>query len=323
MDRAPRRGYLVGLRVTVWNTGDRQFIKSLIPLYRVGEAAEQGRVHGEPSGPVQETLARPGYAIGGLIAQGSDRFDGFRAVFMKITPTGLDPKDKIAGDWIGGRKEGADVFLGGDGVPVIGVSGRQGADMDALGLILDPAAVLDAAPVAVDPEGFLQRWLVLGAIPLGEVSADSPDALVKPWLPNLPELRPKQHEKSVVGDVEYDWKVGNSIGFALPLGQEENSVSIALSFVVSDRDIPEATLLTGSDDASIWYLNGREVQRFAGRRAVLKDQDRTAQPIALKKGVNLLVAVVVNAGLETGACARFVDSTGRPIPLLAGAEAPR
>jgi HEAT repeat protein len=323
IDLAPRGGLLVGFRVTVWNTGDREFIKSLVPLYRVGVAEERGKVHGQPSGPTQETLARPGYAIGGLIAQGDDRFDGFMAVFMKIIPGGLDPKDKYLGDWIGGRRVGADVFLGEDAVPVIGVSGRQGADIDALGLVLDPAAALDAAPLAVDGEGFIQRWLVLGAIPLGDLSPDGPEALVKPWIPNLTELRPQQHEKALLGDLKVDWRVGNSAGFALWLGREENSVSIALSYLVSDRDIPEAILLTGSDDASIWYLNGREVQRFVGRRPLLRDQDRSARPVPLKKGTNVLVAVVVNAAEESGACARFVDSAGRPLELLAGAEPPR
>jgi hypothetical protein len=80
--------------------------------------------------------------------------------------------------------------------------------------------------------------------------------------------------------------------------------------------------LTGSDDGALWFLNGREVHRHVGRRALRKDQDRTAQPVSLKKGVNVLVAVVSNGPLGTGACARFVDAAGRPLQVLAGAKPP-
>ncbi len=322
LEVAPRGGHLVGLRVTTWINGDHLFIKSLLPLYRVGDRPVVGQVHGGPAGAVQETLARPGYAIGGFVAQGSDRLDGLMAVFMKLTPSGLDPTDQYLGAWLGGRQEGKDVYLGTNEASVVGVSGRQGADIDAFGVILDPRVKPEAAPVATKGEGFLSRWLVLGALPLGKLAADSDAALDKAWIPDLKDVRPKPNDPVRVGDVDFEWRVQDTSNYALQLGETENSVSIAMTWIVSDRDVPEATLLTGSDDGAIWFLNGQEVHRHVGRRPLRRDQDRTARPVSLKKGVNVLVAVVSNGGSGTGACARFVDAAGRPLQVLAGAEPP-
>src|SRR5262245_26358129 len=188
----------------------------------------------------------------------------------------------------------------------------------------DPNAKADAAPVAVDGEGFIQRWLVLNPIPVGELAGDHNAALNKDWIPNQKSARPAQHEKIKVAGQEIRWEVGTSNEWFLDLGATENSLSLALTFIVSDADLAELTLLTGSDDSAAWWLNGQEVQRFVGGRGTEKDQDRTAKPVALKKGVNLLLAAVINGSGPTGACARFVDKDGNPVvKIRAGAEAPK
>jgi hypothetical protein len=319
---APGSGLLVGLRATIsWFDG-HEIIKSLVPQYRVGEATVSGRVHGDPLGRMQETIAQPGYAIGALVAQGGERVNGFRVVFMKVAGDALDPRERYEGVWIGGRGAGPEVFLGREGTPVIGISGREGADVDALSLVLSSNATLDASLVAVNGEGFIRRWLFLGALPLGDLASDQNAALNKRWIPDLEGVKPAQHDRILVDGREYRWRVGDIVDYYLPLDAVDNSATIAISYVVADSDIADATLLTGSDDSAVWYLNGREVQRFVGPRAVGKDQERTAQPVALRKGMNLLVAVVINGGGPTSACARFVDSTGRPLKLRAGATLP-
>ena len=56
-------------------------------------------------------------------------------VFQKIDGSRLDPKDRYESDWFGG-KEGAETALtAADGEAVVGVFGRAGADVDALGLV--------------------------------------------------------------------------------------------------------------------------------------------------------------------------------------------
>jgi hypothetical protein len=188
----------------------------------------------------------------------------------------------------------------------------------------DPNAKADAAPVAVDGEGFIQRWLVLNPVPVGALAADHNAALNKDWIPGQKAARPAQHDKVQAAGQEFRWEVGTSNEWILDLGSTENSLSLALTYIVADADLADLTLLTGSDDSGAWWLNGQEVQRYVGGRGTEKDQDRSAKPVALKKGVNVLLAAVVNGGGPTGACARFVDKEGKPIvKIRAGAEAPK
>ena len=82
----------------------------------------------------------------------------------------------------------------------------------------DPNAKADAAPVAVDGEGFLQRWIVLGPISIGELAADPGAALNKEWIPNQKSAKPAQHDKAKVGAQELRWEVGTSNEWVLDLG---------------------------------------------------------------------------------------------------------
>ena len=65
------------------------------------------------------------------------------------------------------------------------------------------------------------------------------------------------------------------------------------------------------------------VSSVIGGRAAAKDQDRTAKPVALKKGVNMLVAAVINGSGPTQGCARVVDKANQPLKVRSGAEAPK
>jgi hypothetical protein len=187
----------------------------------------------------------------------------------------------------------------------------------------DPNAKAEAAPVPVNAEGFLQRWLVLGAIPLGAAASDHNAALNKDWIPNQKTVKPVQHEKAGAAGQEFRWEVRDTADFILDFGIAENSVTLAVTYIVSDADVADAALLTGSDDSAAWWLNGVEVQRYVGGRPAAKDQDRTAKPVALQKGVNMLVTAVINGGGPTQCCARFVDKAGQPIKVRSGAEAPK
>lgn len=188
----------------------------------------------------------------------------------------------------------------------------------------DPNAKAEARAVAVNGEGFLQRWLVLGAIPLGEAGNDHSVAVGKDWIPNQKSVRPAQHDKGTAAGQEFRWEVRDASDFMLDFGIAENTVSLALTYILSDADLADATLLTGSDDSAVWWLNGQEVHRFVGGRPCGKDQDRTAKPVALRKGVNVLLTAVTNGTGSTQACARFVDKAGKPVlNLRSGAEAPK
>ena len=74
---------------------------------------------------------REGWRVAGVVAAGSDRFDGFQLVFV---PCDSDDQHARMSDWIGSHRE-HEVLIGGRGVRIIGIRGRAGADVDAFGLV--------------------------------------------------------------------------------------------------------------------------------------------------------------------------------------------
>jgi hypothetical protein len=62
------------------------------------------------------------------------------------------------------------------------------------------------------------------------------------------------------------------------------------------------------------FLNGQEVFKFAEARPLDKDQDTTE--VTLRKGVNVLVAKVVNEKMDWSFCVRFVDNNDKPLTKL-------
>jgi hypothetical protein len=180
---------------------------------------------------------------------------------------------------------------------------------------------------ATDGEGFIRGWAVLGPIPVGDAGSNQTEAGQKglfdrDWYAGQKTARPKAFEKVKIDGAEYVWDCQEAGDFFVNFGETPNTLCFALAYVLSEGDVAEAWLLTGSDDSAAWWLNGREVQRFYGGRGVVKDNDRTAQPVTLKKGMNVLLAAVINGGGPTGACARFVDKDNQPVKGLATAVNP-
>jgi len=136
VDLAPEGGVLVGVRVTYVDKFGGPKIGSVRPVYRVGEALVDGRLHGTLRGEEVAAVAAPGYAVGALRTHAGLMVDGFQLVFRKVDGDRLDPADSCDSAWLGDRKGGgprdADV---GCRTPV-GLQGRAGDDVAALGLIV-------------------------------------------------------------------------------------------------------------------------------------------------------------------------------------------
>ena len=77
--------------------------------------------------------------------------------------------------------------------------------------------------------------------------------------------------------------------------------------------MPEVTLAIGSDDDSLWRVNGQEVIRVYAGRAVDKDQDKS-KPLTLKQGPNVIHFVLING--DARVAARFLDKDSNPIKGL-------
>lgn len=182
------------------------------------------------------------------------------------------------------------------------------------------------ATFAVDPEGFIRQWLVLGPIAVGPQGSDQTEngqkaIFNKEWLPKWAEARPRELDKATVDGSELVWESGEAADFTLDFGLADNSMHVAVSYLVTESDLNDLSLMTGSDDSGLWRLNGKEVQRVYVGRGVGKDQEKSG-PVSLRKGVNVLMMAVINGGGPTGGCARFLDKAGQPVKSLRVSRSP-
>lgn len=120
--------YVIGFRFEPGEWAGQKVLKTLEPIFS-GEQVEDGP---------HTVVAKPGHAVGGLRVDGREKFvNAVMPVFGKMTDTGLDPDTYYDGPWLGSPQR-TPQFLGGDGRRrVIGIYGRKGLVLDAVGLILE------------------------------------------------------------------------------------------------------------------------------------------------------------------------------------------
>ena len=148
-DQCAPGGCLVGLRCTTINWAGHRIIRSIQPLYRVSGRVQAGAAHGLPNGRIAEVLAKPGYAVGGLLVRTGHRLDGYAAVFMRVDGDRLDPSDLYLSAWQGGHGGGGPRLIGGAGLLIAGICGRKGSDVDAIGLIERAPSPASTGPTPV------------------------------------------------------------------------------------------------------------------------------------------------------------------------------
>ena len=72
--------------------------------------------------------------------------------------------------------------------------------------------------------------------------------------------------------------------------------------------MPGVRLAIGSNAASVWWVNGKEVIGIYGDRQTVID-DGVSKRLTLKKGPNIVRCAVVNGGGHTDFCAGFSIAT--------------
>ena len=80
----------------------------------------------------------------------------------------------------------------------------------------------------------------------------------------------------------------------------------AVTVVNSPREMPDVRLAIGSNSASVWWVNGKEVIGIYNDRQTVID-DGVSRRLTLQKGANIVRAAIVNGGGATDFCARFLD----------------
>lgn len=68
----------------------------------------------------------------------------------------------------------------------------------------------------------------------------------------------------------------------------------------------------GSNAASVWWVNGKEVISIFNDRQTVID-DGVSKRITLKKGPNIVRCAVINGDGATDFCARFLDAQDQPL----------
>jgi hypothetical protein len=190
-----------------------------------------------------------------------------------------------------------------------------------------PALTRPASPArAPDPNGFLQRWMLLEPIRVpvrsNQQLTDSfvQAAIKKEYFPNQFTVIPRDGDKVTVGDAELTWHAVDSsvynvnlYHFAKALGKPTfNVVFWAVATVNCQREMPNVRLAVGSNSASIWWVNGKEVIDIYGDRHMLLD-DGVSKRLTLNKGPNIVRSAVINSPGLSNMCARFLDAEDRPL----------
>jgi len=86
----------------------------------------------------------------------------------------------------------------------------------------------------------------------------------------------------------------------------------AVAIVDSPRDIENIRMAVGSNSASMWWLNGKEVVHLFDDRRMVMDDELSA-PLTLRKGRNIIRGAVINGPGLSDFCLRFLDEDGKPV----------
>lgn len=193
-----------------------------------------------------------------------------------------------------------------------------GQAAQAPGLTLTAPASPEKAPGA---DGFIQRWLILEPIPASGLTDAVVQTIVKKeYFPNQFTVIPHDGEKVTLGDGELTWHAAdtknynvNLYHFAHALGKRTSDALFwAVTIVNCPQEIRGVRLAIGSNAASVWWVNGKEVIGIYGDRQTVID-DGVSKRLTLNKGRNVVRAAIVNGGGATDFCARFLDAEDKPL----------
>jgi hypothetical protein len=124
---SPKHLPIVGFRYRIGNWGGKSAVAKLDPLSE----------RNAPARSDQLVIAHDGFVVGGIQVDAGDLVEAVRVVFVQRADDGtLDKTEYYFSDWIGQPTGRPVKTLGKGNVPVIGVYGRRGLVIDAIGLVL-------------------------------------------------------------------------------------------------------------------------------------------------------------------------------------------
>ncbi|MFZ0302656.1 MAG: hypothetical protein WAL75_08225 [Terracidiphilus sp.] len=183
-----------------------------------------------------------------------------------------------------------------------------------------------ATPKAPDPDGFIQRWLLLEPIAKPNrtntvfVGTYVRKTFATEYFPDQFTVVPHSGDKVTVAGQQLAWHSLDSTNFNVKLfrfayGLNKPTYGVifwAVTVVDSPREMKNIRLAVGSNSASMWWLNGQDVvDLFDDRRMVM--DDGVSKRITLNKGRNVLRGAVINGPGMSDFCVRFIEEDGKPI----------
>ena len=182
---------------------------------------------------------------------------------------------------------------------------------------------------APDPDGFIQRWLLLE--PIGQsirtnaVFTESyiRNAMTTAYFPDQFTVVPKDGDRVTVAGEELIWHALDATNWNVKLfrfayGMNKPIYSIlfwAVTVVNSPKEMKNVRMAVGSNSASMWWFNGEEAVTLFGDRRMVMD-DCVSKRLTLKKGRNIIRGAVINGPGMSDFCVRFIDEQGEPVKDL-------
>ena len=169
-----------------------------------------------------------------------------------------------------------------------------------------------STPSHPDAEGFIRRWSLLEPI-RHEVSSNiilTVSYLQEKIAGGYPKLNPKKGKWHFIDSQSYHVRV---FRFAEKTGHDPyHSLFWGTTVIDCSEELPDVRLAAGSNGASLWWVDGRQVLTLDGDRRMVQD-DGVSQRLTLKPGRHVVTFALVNGPGLSDLCVRLLDENGKPI----------
>lgn len=172
----------------------------------------------------------------------------------------------------------------------------------------EPATTAFATP---DEDGFVRRWTLRNPI----LNPTNTNTIFVDSFMNQKFTAPIAYNKKDKEWKTYDSKLYNTKLYRLATGTGQQRYGVifwATTVIECDEDIEGVRLAAGSNSASKWWIDGKEVLLLSGDRRMVVD-DGLSQRLTLKKGRNVVTGAVINGPGMSDFCLRFIDESGKPV----------
>lgn len=169
-----------------------------------------------------------------------------------------------------------------------------------------------STPSHPDAEGFIRRWSLLEPI-RHEVSSNiilTDSYLQEKIAGGYSKLNPKKGKWHLIDSQSYHVRV---FRFAEKTGHDPyHSLFWGTTVINCPEELPDVRLAAGSNGASLWLVDGRQVLTLDGDRRMVQD-DGVSQRLTLKPGRHVVTFALVNGPGLSDLCVRLLDENGKPI----------